>query len=231
MPGIVETLRELHRLHRHIRELKDQTEAGPRLLKQQQLRLQRAETALADAKKHIQTLRASVLEKESALKATHAQIGKYEKQRETAGSKKEYDALETEIKHAREQCQKLEDESLTVLAEIDEKVAETPALEKTLAQAKTETAGFETEEQRRQQVLAIELDRALGELNAVEAAIPSDIRVAYNRLIASYGADGLASAVDKICSSCYGSLTMQNMRDLENGRFLTCTRCGRALYL
>ena len=56
-------------------------------------------------------------------------------------------------------------------------------------------------------------------------------RILYNRLIASHGADGLASAEGKSCSFCYSSLTLQTMRELDAGRFFTCKNCGRALYV
>jgi predicted nucleic acid-binding Zn-ribbon protein len=231
MPSIVETLRELHRLHRLIRELKTATEEGPRLLKQQQARLTKAEAAVADGHDVLTRLKVSAREKEVSLKASHQQIAKYEKQRETASSKKELDAFEHEIAHARTTCAQLEDEILAILGEIEEQTARIPELDKALAQVKLEAAGFEKEEQERQQRLAGELVRAQAELVEVEKAIPSDIRSLYDRLITVNGADGLAAVRDKTCTSCYGELTLHHQRELDTGRLVLCKTCGRALYI
>ena len=39
-------------------------------------------------------------------------------------------------------------------------------------------------------------------------------------------------AENRTCQACYASLTMQTVRELEGGgRFVTCTICGRALYV
>jgi predicted nucleic acid-binding Zn-ribbon protein len=231
MPGIVETLRELHRLHRLIRDVKAETEKGPRLLRQQQMRLTRAEDAVREGHDTVKKLKVTSHETEVSLKAAHQQIAKYEKQRETAASKKEMDAFEHEITHNKQQCAKLEDEVFAVLTEIDDRTAKTPELDKTLATAKRELAGFEQEENQRQVRLAGELQRAEAELTELEKILPSDIRSIYDRLITAHGADGIAAVKDKTCSNCNGSLTQQHLRELDAGRFFMCKNCGRALYI
>ncbi len=231
MPGIVDTLRELHRLHRFIRDVKEETEKGPKLLRQQQMRLTRAEEAVKEGHDTIKKLKVTSHEKEVELKAAHQQIAKYEKQRETAASKKELDAFEHEIGHNKQGCSKLEEEIFTILGQIDEWTAKIPTLDKTLATAKQELAGFEQEEKQRQERLAGELQRSEAELTELEKTLPSDIRAIYDRLIKAHGADGLAAVKDKTCSNCNGSLTLQHLRELDAGRFFLCKNCGRALYI
>lgn len=231
MAGIVDTFRELHRLHRLVRDLQSEMEKGPRLLRQQQMRLQRAEDAVKENQDTIKQLKVSTHEKEVSLKAAHQQIAKYEKQRETAASKKELDAFEHEIAHNRQECGKLEDEIFAIMTEIDERTAKGPELDKVVAQAKQEVAGFEQEEKQRQERLSGELRRATDERAALEKTLPSDIRPLYDRLINSYGPDGLAAVKDRTCSNCYGSITLQHQRELDAGRFFTCKNCGRILYV
>ena len=94
----------------------------------------RALTALAVATRHddglknhheaIKKVKVAILEREASLKTAHQQIGKYEKQKNEAGGKKEYDALGAEITAARQTCQKLEDEILALLTEVEEKSAD-----------------------------------------------------------------------------------------------------------
>jgi uncharacterized protein len=231
MPGIVDTLRELHRLHRLIRDLKAETEKGPKLLRQQQMRLTRAEEAVKEGHETIKKLKVTSHEKEVELKAAHQQIAKYEKQRETAASKKELDAFEHEIAHNRQVCTKLEEEIFALLSNIDERTTKVPELDKVMVTAKKDLAGFEQEETQRQQRLAAELQRAEAELAELEKTLPSDIRAIYNRLISAHGAEGLAAVKDKTCTNCYGSLTLQHQRELDAGRFFLCKNCGRALYI
>ena len=66
----------------------------------------------------IKQLKVSAHDKEVSLKAAHQQIAKYEKQRETAASKKELDAFEHEIAHNRGECAKFEEEIFAMLTEI-----------------------------------------------------------------------------------------------------------------
>jgi predicted nucleic acid-binding Zn-ribbon protein len=232
MPSIVETLREAHRLRQLIRDLQEQIADGPSLLSAEQARLTRAENDLKDAQAALKQLKVDVNAKETTLKATHQQIAKYEKQRETAASKKELDAFDHEIKHNREKCSQLEDEILGGLAEIDERTANIPVLEKELAKVRQESAGFQKEADERQARLQNERERAQAELAELEKNLPSDMRPTYNRLVAAMGPDAMAKAENRTCQACYASLTLQTIRELEGGgRFVTCTICGRALYV
>lgn len=232
MPSIVETLRELHRLRKLIRDLHEQIAEGPSLLTAEQARLTRAENNVKDAQAGLKQLKVTVHEKETTLKATHTQIAKYEKQRETAASKKELDAFDTEIKHNREKAAQLEDEILGGLAEIDERTANIPVLETELAKVRQESAGFQKEADERIARLQGELERSQTELAQWEKNLPPEVKPTYSRLVASHGPDAMAKAEDRTCQACYASLTMQTIRELEGGgRFVTCTICGRALYV
>ncbi|SRR6266568_3141761 len=232
MPSIVETLREAHRLRKLIRDLQEQIAEGPSLLSAEQARLTRAESDLQEAKDGLKRLKIDVHDKETTLKATHQQVAKYEKQRETAASKKELDAFDHEIAHNRQKCSQLEDEILAGLGEIDERTAQIPLLEKELAKVREESAGFQKEANERQARLKSELERAQSELAQWEKNLPSDVRATYIRLVASHGPDAMAKAENRTCQACYASLTLQTLRELEGGgRFVTCTICGRMLYV
>src|SRR5262245_52060571 len=226
-----ETLRELHRLHRHIRDLRAEIEKGPRLIKQQQARLEKHEKAVRDAHDKRKHQKVSQHEKETTLKGTHQQIAKYEKQLDTAASKKEYDALQHEIADAKAKCAALEDEILTTMAEIDERTAEIPVIEKELRDVKAESATAEQDAQDRHARLTKELQETLALLAEAEQAVPDTIRKVYDKQIAAHGADGIAVVQEKTCMACYASLTQQQFRELEAGLFGTCKTCGRLIYV
>jgi uncharacterized protein len=231
MAGPATILREIHRLRRHAKELQSEIERGPRLLRIQQARVNKQEEAVRDAHDTLKRLKMSSHDKEGQLKATLQQIGKHEKQLNEAGSKKEYDALKTEIAADKKKCQELEDEILGYMGEIEERTAQLPELDKAVQLVKVEYADFEKNSQGRITGLAEELNRALGAIKEVEATLPADVRPQYDRLVGARGEDAMAAVENRTCMACYTEITAQSYNDLMLSQFVFCKSCGRALYL
>ena len=231
MAATADLIRELHRLHRLIRDLNTEIDDSPKLRKTQQGKLTRTEANLHDAQEAIKHLKVEVHEKEVSLKATHQLIAKHEKQRNEAGAKKEYDALQSEINQERKNCAVLEDEILGLMSQIEEKIIGVPALEKAVQLSRNDLANFEKDSQERVGRLTAELQNAQSQLIQAEKTMPTDLRPNYDRLIQAHGADGLAAVRDKTCTSCYKTITVQQQKDLEAGNLVVCKSCGRALYL
>jgi predicted nucleic acid-binding Zn-ribbon protein len=231
MPGPAVIFREVHRLRRFARDLREQSERVPRQLKAQQAKVARQEELVRECQEAIKHLKVQAHEKEVTLKTTHGQIAKHQKQLNEAGSKKEYDALRLEIDGDREKCRRLEDEILADMAEGEERAAQLPELEKALRQAREEYERFEKEAGQRQADLAGQLDDALRQLKEVEATVPETIRPQYARIAGALGADALAPVQNRTCSACYTEITAQNYNDLQQEFFVVCKSCGRILYL
>jgi uncharacterized protein len=227
------TLREVHRLRRHAKELNEEIERGPRILKARQGKITAEEAALKAGHDELKHLKVSAHEKETQLKGLQQNIAKHEKQKNEATSKKEYDALGVEIASEKKKCQDIEDEILDALTKIDEQTAKIPALEASVQKAREEFAAFEKELQGKAEGLKQELARAKEQIQAVEATLPSEatIRGLYNRLIASMKDDAFAGVEGRTCTACYTDITAQNLHDLKQGGFLLCKSCGRALYM
>lgn len=231
MAKIGDVLREAHRLRRHTRELQAEIDRGPRLLKAQQARFAREEEAHRTAQDELKRLKVSVHEKETTLKATYQSIARYEQQQASAANQKEYDARQTDIATARARCAQLEDEILSAMTEIEERTARIPALDQQLATARQEHAAFEKQAAARYEHLKAELARSEGELQALEAGIPAEVRRNYDRLVKSYGADAFAAVKDRVCQHCRMTVTGAVQNLVEAGDFATCASCFRALYL
>lgn len=231
MAGPATILREIHRLRRHAKDLQSEIDRGPRLLKGQQTKVSRQEDALREAHEILKRLKMTSHDKEGQLKATLQQISKHERQLNEAGSKKEYDALKAEIAADKKRCQELEDEILGCMAEIEERTAQLPELEKAVQQAKVEYTDFEKSSRGRLTTLSEQLDQALGHINEVEATLPADVRPAYDRLVSARGEDAMAAVEHRTCMACYTEITAQSYNDLMLSQFVLCKNCGRVLYL
>jgi predicted nucleic acid-binding Zn-ribbon protein len=231
MPGPAVTFREVHRLRRLARDLQEQLDRVPRQLKAQQAKVARQEELYRECQEAIKRLKVEAHQQELALKATHGQIAKHQKQLNEATAKKEYDALRSEIDNDREKCRRLEDEILAGMAEGEERAAQLPELEKALQQARAEYARAEGEAGRRQADLAEQLHDAQSRLQEVEAAIPETIRPQYTRIVGARGADALAPVHNRTCSACHTEITAQSSNDLQQECFVVCKSCGRILYL
>jgi predicted nucleic acid-binding Zn-ribbon protein len=230
---IASTLREVHRLRRHAKELSDEIERAPRILKARQAKITAEETKHKAGLDEVKRLKVSAHEKETSLKALQQSIAKHEKQKNEATSKKEYDGLGVEIASEKKKCQDLEDEILDALTKIDEQNALIPALEAGVQKAKQEFAAFEKEMLSKAEGLKQELAKSKEQIQVVENTLPNDqtVRGPYNRIIASMKDDALAGVNGRTCTACHTDITAQNLHDLKQGNFLLCSSCGRALYM
>jgi predicted nucleic acid-binding Zn-ribbon protein len=169
--------------------------------------------------------------KEVSLKSIDEKVKKFEKQLGDIMSKKEYDALRTELAHAREQAGKLEDEILALLGQVEEKAARIPELESNLKEGRAQVEQFVREYDERMARLAQEQKDVLKKLSDEEATLPDDIKPHYERLTNLKGEDALALVENRTCTACYTEITPQNHNDLMRGLFILCKNCGRIMYL
>jgi predicted nucleic acid-binding Zn-ribbon protein len=230
MPGPAAILRELHRLRKHAADLQGELDRGPLRLKAQEAKLAKQEEAYRLAHEAVKHLKVAIHEKEVSLKAKHQLLAKREKQLDEA-SGKEYEALQREIQHEKEACSRLEDEILAALAEVESKTAQLPEIERIAKKAREEHAQFVLDVQaKRHQVMEMLAD-VHRQLTEVEEKLADDERAAYNRLVASMGADAMASVVGRSCQACYTEITVAMLQNLQQERFVACKSCGRLLYL
>lgn len=226
------TLRELHRLHRHVQDLQDQLARGPKLLEAHQAKIAKQDERIKEAQDAIKKLKVSIHEKEVSLKTKHGQITKHERQLNESAGKKEYDALKSEIAAERSACAKLEEEILAAMEEVDVRTGKLPELEKEVQQAKKETAKVIDDIQSKRAGLTDMLAAAHKQLQEVEATLPEDVREPYHRQVNGRGGpDSLSAVQGRTCVACYTEITSQSQLDLIRGSFVLCKSCGRMLYL
>ena len=230
MAGPGPILREIHRLRRNIAELTSAAESGPRQLKAQQNKIAKDEENVKKAQDIVKAAKVHIHDKEVSIKASQAEIAKYEKQLGEISTKKEYDALRLEISRAKEGIRKIEDDILVLMLEGDEKAKLVPEAEKAVKKAKDDLVVFERDLQERLKRYAEEKERAVEELKKVVATLPEDIKTHYDRMVGSKGEESIAAVEGQTCTACYTYVTAQMSNELKRGEFVVCKSCGRILY-
>src|SRR6476659_6752865 len=91
--------RECHRLRRHLRDLKEEIERGPRALQAQRARLAAEEQAHKDAYEKIKELKLKQKEEESLLKSYEADLAKLFQRSMVVTTMKEMEATRHETDH------------------------------------------------------------------------------------------------------------------------------------
>jgi predicted nucleic acid-binding Zn-ribbon protein len=231
MSGPAVLFREIHRLRRFTHDLQEQIDRLPRQQKAQQAKVARQEEIVRQGQDAIKHLKVEIHSKEGTLKSTHGQIAKYQKQLNEAESKKEYDALQHEINEAKATCQRLEEEILNGMTEVEEKTAQLPEFEKAVKQAKQEQTQFESAMQERSASFQSQLEEAKSQLKEHEAALPANLRAQYERNVAAKGHEAMSAVAGQSCAACYTEITAQQYNELKQELFVLCKSCGRILYL
>ena len=230
MPGPGSFLREIHRIRRHAKDLASKIEQAPRQLKAQQNQLARLEENLNQAKDAIKHAKVKQNEKEVTIRGLQTTIKKHEKQRDEAGNKKEYDALQLEIKQEKQNISKLEDEILGLMGEIEEMTAKLPALKKTLQQGKIDFVKYQADQEERLQRFAVDREQALLALAKVEADLPSDIQPFYELEVQRRRGCHGRRRKPHLHLLLHGN-HREMYNDLVRESYVKCKSCGRILYL
>jgi uncharacterized protein len=170
-------------------------------------------------------------DKEVTIRGLQTTIKKHEKKRDEAGNKKEYDALQLEIKQEKQNISKLEDEILVIMGEIEEMTAKVPTLDKALQQGKLDFAKYQTDQEERLKRFAVDRETALASLAKVEADLPVEIAPFYELEVQRRGEDAMAGVENRTCVACYTEITAQMYNDLVRESYVKCKACGRILYL
>jgi predicted nucleic acid-binding Zn-ribbon protein len=230
MATVTATLRECHRLRKHLKNIQEEIDRGPRVLKAHQTRLAQEEQAHKDHHEAIKKLKLRQKDDEGTLKQTEARLAKLEDQLTGIVNSKEYDAKQSEIRQAREKRGALEDAILATMTELEEKTNQIPDVEKQWADAQAEFARSQEEAKERLVQLQEEQVAAREELARQEAALPPAMKPKYDYLVKNHGPDAMAAVKDKTCQGCRTVLTQQRMLDLQSGTFFQCPTCGKMLY-
>ena len=224
-------LRELHRIHKQLTDLRSRLDRGPKQVAASEGAVRRMELDAEQAKEAHKKARIASDEKQLQLKSREARIEDLKSKLNQASSNKEFQTLKDQIAADQQANSVLEDEILESLERIDILAAKVKKAEADLANAKTESGKVKTRVDSEQAGLESELARVLSELKDAEGNLPSDYKQDYARVARVRGEEALAEVEGEVCGGCYQMLTPNMMNELYLAKPVFCKSCGALLYL
>ncbi len=224
-------LRELHRIHQQLAELRDRLERGPKQVRAREANVAQLEARLAEAREKAKQTQMAVDRKQLDLKSGEQKVLDLRVKLNTANNNREYQALLEQIAAAEMAGSVLSDEILEGMEKVDQFGVGVKEAEKNLAAGKQEMEKARQAVEQSAASIRADLARLEGELVTAEQSLPSDIKVDYQRVVRSKGADSLALADDSVCTGCGQQITLNMQNELQLSKVVFCKACGRLLYL
>jgi hypothetical protein len=225
------SLRELHRIHRQLSDLRERLERGPKQIKARQANAAAADEKLAKAHADSKAARVAVDQKQLLLRSGEAKIFDLKNKLNTCHTNREYQALRDQILADEMANSVLSDEILEAMERGDTFKHTIAEAEQQVAKTKEDLAKLQQTVRAQEETLLGEVARLEKELREAETALPDDIRGAYQRIVKVLGEDAMAQVEGESCGGCHKQLTPNVMSQLTMATVVFCKTCGRLLYL
>lgn len=224
-------LRELHRIHQRLADLRDRLERGPKQVRAREANVAQLETKLAEARDRAKQTQVALDRKQLDLRSGEQKVVDLKVKLNGANSNREYQAFLEQIAAAEMAGSVLSDEILEGLEKIDQLHAVTKEAEKNLAAGKQELDKARQNVESSAATIRTDVAQLETELAQAEKALPADLKADYDRVVRSKGADSLAAADDGVCTGCGQQITLNMQNELKLSKLIFCKSCGRLLYL
>jgi predicted nucleic acid-binding Zn-ribbon protein len=226
-----EGLRELHRIHKQLTDLRGRVERGPKQIQAGEAGVRLQEQDMKQAKENYTKARVNADEKQLQLRQREARIADLKGKLNACSTNREYQALKEQIAADEQANRVLEDEILEALEQLDVLQRNVGDSELSLKKIKAELEKCRQRVAGEQSGLEAELARVTQSLRDAEARLPADFRAEYERIARVKGENALAQVEGDVCGGCYQILTAQMINELRMERPLWCKSCGCLLYL
>jgi predicted nucleic acid-binding Zn-ribbon protein len=224
-------LRELHRIHKQLSDLRERIERGPKQIRAREANLARMADELTKAQNDHKAARVRSDQKQLLLKSNEDKIEGLKAKLNAAASNREYQALKDQIAADQMAGSVLADEILEAMEKIDELAGLLAEHQQRIATTKEELAKAQQAVRDQAGMLDTDVKRLEAELRTAEAALPDDFREHYQRVVNSKHEDAMAEVQGEFCGGCFRQLTPNNMSELSMALAIFCRNCGRLIYL
>jgi hypothetical protein len=224
-------LRELHRIHQRLADLRDRLERGPKQVRAREANVAQLEAKLSEARDRAKQTQVALDRKQLDLRSGEQKVVDLKVKLNGANSNREYQAFLEQIAAAEMAGSVLSDEILEGLEKIDQLHAATKEAEKNLAAGKQELDKARQAVTSSAATIRTDVAQLEAELVQAEKALPADLKADYDRVVRSKGADSLAAADDGVCTGCGQQITLNMQNELKLSKLVFCKSCGRLLYM
>ena len=224
-------LRELHRIHQQLADLRDRVERGPKQIRAREANVAQLEAAVAAARERAKQTQMALDRKQLDLKSGEQKVVDLRVKLNAANNNREYQALLEQIAAAEMAGSVLSDEIIDGLDKIDVFANATKEAEQQLAAGRQELEKSRRAVEDAAASVRANITTLEGELAEAERGLPADLKADYQRVVRSKGADSLAIADDGVCTGCGQQITLNMQNELKLSRLVFCKSCGRLLYL
>lgn len=224
-------LRELHRIHIQLSDLRQRIDRGPKQIKARETNLARMTDELTKLQTEHKAARVRSDQKQLLLKSGEDKIESLKTKLNAAASNREYQALKDQIAADQMAGSVLADEILEAMEKIDELAGQIAEQQQKISATKEELA--KAAQAVRDQAGSLDTDakRLEAELDKAESVLPADFRTHYQRIVNSKHEDAMAEVQGEFCGGCFQQLTPNNMAELSMAMAIFCRNCGRLIYL
>jgi predicted nucleic acid-binding Zn-ribbon protein len=226
-----DALRQLHRIHRQLTDLRSRLDLGPKQVQAAAANLNRMKADVQRAKEQLTKTRVHADDKQLQLRQREDRIKDLQSKLNSCSSNREYQALQEQIAADEQANSVLSDEILEALEKIDEQQEQLEDRQKSFETASQKLDELQQRVETEKSGLESELARVQGELSEAEACLPADFRTDYQRITRARGEDALAQVDGETCGACYQVLTQQTINELRMSKPVFCKSCGAVLYL
>jgi predicted nucleic acid-binding Zn-ribbon protein len=231
MSVTADVLRELHRIHRQLSDLRERRERGPKQVRAHEANLKRLDEALNKVKGDALAARKNVDNKQLQLRSLEDKLNTLKNRLSQCSTNREYQAIQEQISADKVASSVLEDEILDALGKVDESKVLVVTAEQNVAKAKEEFEKVRRQVEDQRQTIEGDLGRLEAALKEVEGRLSPEFRRDYDRVVKARGQEALAPAEGEVCGGCYQQLTPNMLSQLKMGQAIFCKSCGRLLYL
>jgi hypothetical protein len=227
----VRILRELHRFHIQLTDLRERLDRGPKQIKAHEANVARCESELVQTKADAKALRVGTDQKQLLLKSGESKIKELKNKLNVASTNREYQVLKDQIAADEMANSVLADEILEALERMDVFDQVIAEAEQKVARCSDELVKVRQLVHHQQGLITGDLSRLELQLRQCEQTLPDDFRDAYQRVVKSKGSDAMAQVEGENCGGCFQVITPNMMSDLFMGHVVGCNSCGRLLYI
>lgn len=239
MGPILSSLVHLQAIETELRKTQQRLRQAQNVVVRQELQIKRLQEAAAAKKEETKLTHVQHDRLELELKTREESIAKLRIALNNARTNKDYSAVLTQINTKKADKSKLEDQILSLLAQIDADLAAQKEIEDNTEKERVKLAEIRQVFQAKHQEIQVEVDTLLEQRKESISHVPNKERALFERLAERYDGEVLAEISklngprsDHTCGGCYMGVTLESVNALmSHDEIITCPNCGRILIL